>query len=47
MAETRRLERLNASDLYLLLWDDYGWSGDIGVLAILDGCGARKLGFAS
>src|SRR6266511_1628717 len=37
MAETRRLERLNASDLYLLLWDDYGWSGDIGVLAILDG----------
>jgi diacylglycerol O-acyltransferase / wax synthase len=37
MAEIRRLERLNASDLYVLLWDDYGWSGDIGVLAILDG----------
>lgn len=37
MAETRRLERLNASDLYVLLWDDFGWSGDIGVLAILDG----------
>jgi diacylglycerol O-acyltransferase len=37
MAETRRLERLTASDLFLLLWDDYGWSGDIGGLAILDG----------
>jgi WS/DGAT/MGAT family acyltransferase len=37
MAETRLLERLTASDLFLLLWDDYGWSGDIGGLAILDG----------
>jgi diacylglycerol O-acyltransferase / wax synthase len=37
MAEARRLERLTASDLFLLLWDDYGWSGDIGGLAILDG----------
>jgi WS/DGAT/MGAT family acyltransferase len=36
-AETRRLERLTASDLFLLLWDDYGWSTDIGGLAILDG----------
>jgi WS/DGAT/MGAT family acyltransferase len=31
------LERLTASDLFLLLWDDYGWSSDIGGLAILDG----------
>jgi WS/DGAT/MGAT family acyltransferase len=31
------LERLTASDLFLLLWDDYGWSTDIGGLAILDG----------
>jgi hypothetical protein len=30
MAETRLLERLTASDLFLLLWDDYGWSTDIG-----------------
>jgi diacylglycerol O-acyltransferase / wax synthase len=37
MAETRLLERLTASDLFLLLWDDYGWSTDIGGLAILDG----------
>jgi diacylglycerol O-acyltransferase / wax synthase len=37
MAETRRLERLTASDLFVLLWDDFGWSGDIGALAILDG----------
>ena len=37
MAETRRLERLTASDLWVLLWDDFGWSGDIGALAILDG----------
>ena len=35
--ETRRLERLTASDLFLLMWDDYGWSSDIGGLAILDG----------
>jgi WS/DGAT/MGAT family acyltransferase len=31
------LERVTASDLFLLLWDDYGWSTDIGGLAILDG----------
>jgi diacylglycerol O-acyltransferase / wax synthase len=31
------LERLTESDLFLLLWDDYGWSTDIGGLAILDG----------
>jgi WS/DGAT/MGAT family acyltransferase len=31
------LERLTASDLFMLLWDDYGWSTDIGGLAILDG----------
>src|SRR5215207_2987968 len=31
------LERLTASDMFLLLWDDFGWSGDIGGLAILDG----------
>ena len=37
MAGTRPLERLTASDLFLLLWDDYGWSTDIGGLAILDG----------
>jgi diacylglycerol O-acyltransferase / wax synthase len=37
MADTRLLERLTASDLFLLLWDDYGWSTDIGGLAILDG----------
>jgi WS/DGAT/MGAT family acyltransferase len=37
MAETGPLERLTASDLFLLLWDDYGWSTDIGGLAILDG----------
>jgi diacylglycerol O-acyltransferase len=37
MAETPLLERLTASDLFLALWDDYGWSSDIGGLAILDG----------
>lgn len=37
MAGTRRLERLTASDLFLLLWDDYGWSTDIGGLAVVDG----------
>jgi diacylglycerol O-acyltransferase len=37
MAETLPLERLTASDLFLLLWEDYGWSTDIGGLAILDG----------
>jgi diacylglycerol O-acyltransferase len=39
MAEARLLERLTASDLFLLMWDDYGWSSDIGGLAILDGAG--------
>ncbi|HET7516589.1 MAG TPA: wax ester/triacylglycerol synthase family O-acyltransferase [Actinomycetes bacterium] len=42
MAETRRLQRLSASDIFFLSWDDFGWSGDIGVLAILDG--TRLLG---
>jgi diacylglycerol O-acyltransferase len=37
MAGTPTLERLTASDLFLLLWDDYGWATDIGGLAILDG----------
>jgi WS/DGAT/MGAT family acyltransferase len=37
MAEPRRLERLTASDLFMLLWDDYGWPNEIGGLAILDG----------
>jgi diacylglycerol O-acyltransferase / wax synthase len=37
MAETPVLTRLTASDLFLLLWDDYGWSSDIGGLAVLDG----------
>src|SRR5215467_10053532 len=37
MAETHFLDRLTASDLFLLMWDDYGWSGDIGGLAVLDG----------
>ena len=37
MAGIHPLERLTASDLFLLLWDDYGWSTDIGGLAILDG----------
>ena len=35
-AETRLLERLTASDRFML-WEDFGWSGDIGALAILDG----------
>ena len=37
MAERRLLERLSASDLFMLAWDDLGWSGDIGALAILNG----------
>jgi diacylglycerol O-acyltransferase / wax synthase len=36
MANTRPLERLTASDLFLLMWDDYGWSSDIGGIAVLD-----------
>jgi WS/DGAT/MGAT family acyltransferase len=39
LGEGRRLERLTGSDMFLLLWDDYGWSTDIGGLAILDGAG--------
>ena len=39
MAGTPVLERLTASDLFLLMWDDYGWSSDIGGLAICDGTG--------
>jgi diacylglycerol O-acyltransferase / wax synthase len=39
MADTRRLERLTAQDLMTLWWDDFGWPGDIGALAILDGPG--------
>ncbi len=37
MAKPRRLERLTAQDLFMLWADDFGWSQDIGVLAILDG----------
>ena len=37
MTETASLERLTASDIFLLLWDDYGWATDIGGLAVLDG----------
>src|SRR5499427_8242206 len=39
MTGTPLLERLTASDLFLLMWDDYGWFSDIGGLAILDGAG--------
>src|SRR5215468_6711566 len=44
MAETRLLDRLTASDLFLLMWDDYGWSSDIGGLAVLDGAGLLDRG---
>ena len=37
MAEKSRMERLGGLELQVLLWDDFGWSGDIGALAILDG----------
>jgi hypothetical protein len=37
MPDPPLLERLTASDLFVLLWDDLGWSGDIGALAVLDG----------
>ena len=37
MANPGLLDRLTASDLFLLMWDDYGWSSDIGGLAVLDG----------
>ena len=33
----RQLKRLTASDVFLLLSDDRGWSNDFGGLAILDG----------
>jgi hypothetical protein len=37
MAKASRMERLGGLDLQVLLWDDFGWAGDIGVLASLDG----------
>jgi diacylglycerol O-acyltransferase / wax synthase len=37
MATPRVLDRLTAQDLLMLWADDFGWSQDIGVLAILDG----------
>ena len=37
MAAPRRMDRLTAQDLLMLWPDDFGWSEDIGVLAILDG----------
>jgi hypothetical protein len=37
MTGTLLLDRVTASDLFLLMWDDYGWSTDIGGLAVLDG----------
>ena len=39
MPRARVLERLSASDLFRLMWDDYGWCSDVGVLAVLDGTG--------
>jgi WS/DGAT/MGAT family acyltransferase len=42
MAERGPLDRLTAQDLFMLWADDYGWSQDIGVLAVLDG--TRLLG---
>jgi diacylglycerol O-acyltransferase / wax synthase len=39
MPKTLPLDRLTASDLFLLMWDDYGWSSDIGAVGILDGAG--------
>jgi diacylglycerol O-acyltransferase / wax synthase len=38
------IERLTASDIFLLLWEDYGWSTDIGGLAVLDGAGLLDRG---
>jgi len=35
MAETSGPERLSPLELQVLLWDDFGWSGDIGALAVL------------
>jgi WS/DGAT/MGAT family acyltransferase len=37
MSETRLLERVSAADHYSLLGDDFGWPGDIGVLAVAEG----------
>ena len=37
MAEPRHIDRLTAQDLFTLWTDDFGWSQDIGALAILDG----------
>ncbi|HEU4898844.1 MAG TPA: wax ester/triacylglycerol synthase family O-acyltransferase [Actinomycetota bacterium] len=37
MAGPRHLERLTAQDRFMLCSDDFGWSQDIGALAILDG----------
>ena len=39
IADKPLLERLTASDLFLLQWDRFGWSSDIGGLAIVDGTG--------
>src|SRR5215472_13067798 len=44
MTGTPPLDRVTASDLFLLMWDDYGWSSDIGGLAILDGAGLLDRG---
>ena len=44
MTRSRPLERLTASDLFLLLWEDYGWSTDIGGVAILDGANLLDAG---
>lgn len=41
MVKPRRLDRLTAPDLWALWADDFGWSEDIGVLAILDGTRLR------
>jgi hypothetical protein len=32
MAETRVLQRVTASDLFMLMWEDYGWSAATRVL---------------
>jgi diacylglycerol O-acyltransferase / wax synthase len=37
MARTHLIQRVGAQDLATLWWDDFGWPGDIGALAILDG----------
>ena len=40
MARAPVLDQLTASELFLLLWDDYGWSNDIGGPAV---CGGANL----